>query len=133
LKWGGRKNASIAENYLLRIEECGTGKRPAAQQRVSVKGKRATFKEKNPDYWKGRYDDTKKWRQENPDYQQKWRLEKKEEEKKKSLSEIQAEKARYYIDSIEEKVKALREIQAELFSPCFAVKRPKALLSSQSP
>lgn len=107
--------------------------RSAECQRQRKKSNNQAFKEKNPDYWKGRYDGTKEWRQENPDYQQKRRLEKKEEEKKKSLSEIQAEKVRYYIDSIEEKVKALREIQAELFSPCLAVKRPKALLSSQSP
>jgi len=107
--------------------------RSATCQRQRKKGNNQVFKEKNPDYWKDRYDYIRQWRQENPDYQRKWRLEKKKEEKKKSFGEIQAEKASYCIDSIEEKVIALRKIQAELFSPCFAVKGPKALLSSQSP
>ena len=82
--------------------------RSAVCQRQRKKSNNQAFKEKNPDYWKGRYDYIKKWRQENPDYQQEWRLEKKEEEKKKSFSEIQAEKAGYYNKNPRSKLRGIQ-------------------------
>jgi hypothetical protein len=104
----------------------------ATCQRRRKKRNNQAFKDKNPGYWKNRYSYIQQWREENPVYQEKWRLGKKEKEKKKSRSEIQAEKARNYIDSIEEKLIALREIQAELFLPSLDTKRPKPVLSFQT-
>jgi hypothetical protein len=39
----------------------------------------------NPDYFTGRYSNTKQWRQKHPDYQRRWRLKRREAQKDRSV------------------------------------------------
>lgn len=76
------------------------------------------FRRKNPDYWLGRYDEVKAWRQEHPDYQKTWLQRRKERRMKFTPGEIQAEMFVKALDAVEKNVIVLREIQSEMpFQP----------------
>jgi hypothetical protein len=72
------------------------------------------FGRKNPDYWLGRYEVVKVWRQEHPDYQREWRRRRKERRRELGVGEIQAEMFAKALDAVQKNVLVLREIQAEM-------------------
>lgn len=76
------------------------------------------FRRMNPDYWLGRYDVVRAFRQEHPEYQRGWRRRRKEQRLTLSAGEIQAEMFSKALDAVQENVLVLREIQAEMpFQP----------------
>ena len=97
----------------VRQKTCSAACRKA---RKSESNKR--FRRKNPDYWLGRYDVVKAFRQENSDYQREWRRRRKEQHLTQSAGEIQAEMFSKALDAVQKNVMVLREIQAEMpFQP----------------
>lgn len=82
-------------------------------QRIRKEENNRMFSKNNPDYWQGRYEYVKEWRQRNPDYQKQWKG-KKKIEKKDSTGEIQAEIMRKALENIDKNLLSLREIQAEI-------------------
>jgi len=71
------------------------------------------YKEKNPDCFKGRYENLKEWRKANPGYQREWYQKnkcKKKVNREKTLK-IQANDFIYLIDSIDKSLNSLRKIQ----------------------
>ena len=86
------------------------------------------FRRRNPDYWLGRDEVVKAWRQEHPDYQRKWRRRRKEQRMTLSAGEIQAEMFSKALDAVQENVIVLREIQAEM--PFQVIDIPGRLVAS---
>jgi hypothetical protein len=86
----------------------------AACRKVQKSESNKSFRRKNPDYWLGRYDMVKAWRQDHPDYQKTWRQRRKERRIMFSPGEIQAEMFSKALDAVEKNVIVLREIQAEM-------------------
>ena len=90
----------------------------AACRKVRKSEGNKRFRRKNPDYWLGRSDVVKTWRQNHPDYQKEWRRKKKERQATLSTGEIQSELFAKALDAVQKNVFVLREIQAEMpFQP----------------
>jgi len=83
-------------------------------QKQRKKDNNRAFCRDNPEYWRGRYDVVKEWRQRNPGYQRNWRLRKKQQRIQMKPGEIQAELFTKALDTVEKNVILLREIQAEI-------------------
>lgn len=65
-----------------RQKSCKSKKCQSKRKRLAQK----KWVKKNPDYFKGRYENTKQWRKNNPDYQRQWRA-----KNRKKRNEIQDE------------------------------------------
>lgn len=73
------------------VPDCRVGDRQKSCKSKKCQDKRKKLSqkrwvEKNPDCFKGRYENTKQWRKDNPDYQRQWRA-----KNRKIRSEIQDE------------------------------------------
>ena len=86
----------------------------AACRKVQKSEGNRRFSRENPDYWRGRYEVVKAWRQDHPDYQKTWRQRRKERRMTFSPGEIQAEMFSKALDAVQKNVLLLREIQAEM-------------------
>src|SRR3990172_7011572 len=86
----------------------------AACRKVQKSEGNRRFSRENPDYWRGRYEVVKAWRQDHPDYQKTWRQRRKERRMTFSPGEIQAEMFSKALDADQKNVLLLREIQAEM-------------------
>ena len=58
-----------------RLKSCQVACSKPECQRARNKENRKRWLERQPDYFTGRYHNTKAWRQEHPDYQRRWRRE----------------------------------------------------------
>jgi hypothetical protein len=100
-------------------------------QRLRKKENNKAFRKNNSDYWQGRYEYVKEWRQKHPDYQRQWRR-KKRESVLVNGDEIQAEILREAIDSIESNLMSLRKIQAGIIIKAAAITTKRAFSFHQA-
>lgn len=71
---------SIADVFIIRIPGRGIGKKPVTKKNAEEKGSNEAQKkwsEANPDYFKGRYENTKEFRKKHPEYQREYRARRK--------------------------------------------------------
>jgi hypothetical protein len=85
------------------------------------KNQQALWRKANPNYFHGRYEDVKSWRQHHPDYQRQWRAKRKFHRQSQKQSpnaayshEIQSKLSRLKIETPLEKAFVLSEIQLQL-------------------
>lgn len=84
-------------------------------QKLRKRENNRSFRVRNPEYWLGRYEEVKDWRQKHPDYQRQWRRARK---RGRSVAEIQAERLSKVLEFTEKIYSYLCEIQAQIpFQP----------------
>lgn len=86
----------------------------AACRKARKRENNKSFSRKNPEYWRGRYEDVKAWRAKHPGYQKQWRQRQRERLRFAKPGEIQAEMFAKALDAVQKNVLVLREIQAEI-------------------
>lgn len=112
----GKKRCSCCGRIFVPDRRIGARQKTcsAACRKVRKSESNKRFRRKNPDYWVGRYDVVRAFRQEHPDYQREWRRMRKEQRQTLSAGEIQAEMFSKALDAVQKNVLVLREIQAEM-------------------
>lgn len=112
----GKKQCSCCGRMFVPDRRVGARQKTcsAACRKIRKNDSNKRFRRKNPDYWLGRYEVVKAWRQEHPDYQREWRRKRKERRMAVSAGEIQAEMFSKALDAVHKNVLVLREIQAEI-------------------
>ncbi|MGZ6202780.1 MAG: hypothetical protein ACXWMO_13065 [Syntrophales bacterium] len=101
-----------------------------ACQRSRKKENNRSFRARNPEYWWGRYEEVKDWRQKHPDYQRQWRQARKQ---RRSAGEIQAERLRKAMEFSGKVYSYLCEIQAPMLAQPLNLLRQNHPLSSPGP